>query len=606
MGTTDLHMQIMPYDYFSDSADPARGLVQLADRITALRADTSGLTLLFDNGDFLQGNPLADTVVQAEPDGMQHPMIAAFAALRYDAVGLGNHEFNFGLPFLRRALRDPPCPVVCANIDWRKEVPVARPFVLLDRVIHCDDGRNHPLRIGVVGFVPPQFTQWDRVTLGDAITCHDIVTSAREIVPRIKAAGADVIVALCHAGIGDTEHVPGMENAAVPLAAVPGIDAVLTGHTHEIFPGTTRPAGACVDPVAGRLHGKPAVGAGFFGNALGMITLMLRRDACGWHVSDSTAQVIPADATPPQSEAARAIVAAVGPAHDTTLRLIRQPVAGTLVPLHSYFACAAPDLPGQILGDALIAHAASMLPDHDMPIVAAVSPIRAGGLGGPAHYIAIPPGPVTLRDLCAIYPYADTPVIVQRTGSELRDWLEQAVSGYRQIRPGLTGQPLLNPDFAAYVFDSIHGLQYEIDLTQPPRHDASGRVTAPGARRISLLHHKGKTVQPDDRFALVVNSYRAFGGGGFAPIPAHDVLALPRVPIRDILASSLQDRQVIDAALQAHWRFAPIPGASAVFTSAPVAREHLDAQFQHVGAATGGFDSYKMTFPDLALLSGPS
>ena len=200
LATTDLHMQILPYDYFADRAEQIGGLVHLADQITALRADQSALTLLFDNGDFLQGNPLADTLAQAGSAKTPHPMIAAFAALHYDAINLGNHEFNYGLPFLRQVLQDASCPVVCANVDWRDQAQIAQPFVILDRVIRCEDGHDHPLRIGVVGFLPPQITKWDKVKLADAIATCDIVEAAQRIVPQIKAAGADIIVALCHEG----------------------------------------------------------------------------------------------------------------------------------------------------------------------------------------------------------------------------------------------------------------------------------------------------------------------------------------------------------------------------------------------------------------------
>jgi len=594
LATTDLHMRILPYDYFADRAEPTGGLVQLADQITALRADPSALTLLFDNGDFLQGNPLADTLAQAGMSGTAHPMMAAFVALGYDAITLGNHEFNYGLAFLRQVLRDASCPVVCANIDWRDQPPIARRFALLDRVIRCDDGRDHPLRIGVVGFVPPQVTRWDRVKLGDTIATCDIVAAAQDIVPQIKAAGADIIIALCHAGIGAADHRDGMENAAVPLAAVPGIDAILTGHTHQVFPGAAHPATPFVDPVAGRIHGKPAVGAGFHGQALGKITLRLRRAADGWHVTDHASAVLPATPARTVSAVSQKITAAVQKAHQATLRQIRQPIARTLVPIHSYFARISPDLPGYILGQALIAYAESILPDNGLPIIAAVSPVRSGGLDGPACYVSIPPGPITRRDICAIYPYADTPVIARRSGADLQDWLEQAVSGYHQIAPGRADQPLLNPAFAGYVFDAFHGLSYAIDLTQPPRHDATGRIVAPQAARITDLRYHGKKVRPDQCFAVVANSYRAFGGGGFPAIPMQDVLAMPDQPIRDILTQAVQRQAVIDTRVPQSWRFAPLAKTFADFISAPEGRHHLSERMRAAEAQGDGFTRYRL------------
>jgi 2',3'-cyclic-nucleotide 2'-phosphodiesterase / 3'-nucleotidase len=201
-----------------------------------------------------------------------------------------------------------------------------------------------------------------------------------------------------------------------------------------------------------------------------------------------------------------------------------------------------------------------------------------------------------LRDVSAIYPYADTSVILHRTGKQVHDWLEQAVSGYRQIRPEQSGQPLLDPDFAAYVFDAFYGLTYCIDLTQPPRHDAAGRIIHPDARRITDLSHNGRPIRPDDGFAVVVNSYRAFGGGGFAAVPMAEVLLLSRQPVRTILTAYLQARKRINDDPAPVWHFAPITGASAFFLSAPQGAGHLTAQVSHDGPDAAGFDRYRVTF----------
>ncbi len=591
MATTDLHMQILPYDYFTDQPDRTKGLVQLADQITSLQSAPDGLTLVFDNGDFLQGNPLADLIAENGLHNAVHPMIGAFATLHYDAVALGNHEFNYGLGFLDKVLREAPFAVVCANVDWQDSPACASPYVVLDREVICSDGQARAIRIGVLGLVPPQIMQWDHIALHGAMTASDMVQTARDLVLQIRQAGADIIVALCHTGIGAGAYTQGMENAARPLAAIPGIDVVLTGHTHQTF--------------AGNLHGKPAVGAGFSGNHLGLITLTLTHDAEGWHIADHDSRTLPASHDLPQSVAAQKIIADLDQHHARALAKIRQPVAQTRQRLHSYFAPVMPDLPRQILAAAMTRYAKAALPADTLPLVTVVPPFRAGGKAGVCHYIDIPAGPINLRNVSAIYPYTDRPVILHRNGQQLRDWLEQAVSGYCRINPGKTGQPLLDPDFPAYTFDALFGLTYTIDLTQPARHDATGRVVAPGARRITELHHNGRDVAPDSRFAVVVNSYRAFGGGGYIPVPSCDILHQSQRQGRDILADDLRNQTLVDVQPQSIWQFAPIPSATATFRSAPQACAHLQGPVRHIGPCENGFHTYEINFAALALTENP-
>jgi 2',3'-cyclic-nucleotide 2'-phosphodiesterase/3'-nucleotidase len=584
--TTDLHMQVLPFDYFTGLPDHTRGLVQLADRITALKQADDALTLLCDNGDFLQGNPLSDLIAEKGSGAHKHPMMQAFADLGYDAIGLGNHEFNYGLPYLARTLADAPCPVVCANIDWGAGDALSAPYALLQRQITCGDGQERPICIGVLGLAPPQIAQWDQLVLGKSIGLQDMVDTAASTVPQMRAMGADIIVALAHTGLGANTHLKGMENALYPLAGNIGIDVLLGGHKHDV--------------LATKISGTPTISAGALGSHLGLVTLTLVHDHAGWHVTGSTSCALPAQTTAAQSPVAQKITANFAPYHLRTLKRIALPVAQTMQTLHSYFAPVIPDLPSQILADALLAHAGAALPDLDLPLLAVVPPFRAGGYGGPDHYVDIPAGPISLAAISAIYPYADSPVIITRTGAQIADWLEQAVSGYCQIKAGKQDQMLLDSDFPAYLFDAIYGLTYQIDLAQPPRFDLLGNVRDARARRISALQWQGRPVTADDRFALVVNSYRAFGGGNFPPVAEDDILHSTSKSGRAILTDDLRQRGTISPMARAPWRFAPVPGARAVFASSPAAFTHLPDRIRHIGPAKHGFALYEINLDPLA------
>lgn len=596
--TTDLHMQLLDYDYYADRPDNHSGLIRLIDQIDQQRSGPHQNSLLFDNGDFLQGNPLADYLAtRAKPNDV-HPMIAAFNALEYDAITLGNHEFNYGLPFLRRTLQDAQFPVTCANITHETGSALAQKFVILDRRLHCGDGQLRDIKIGVIGFVTPQITQWDHTALAGQLTSEDIVICAQRLVPQIKAAGADLIVALCHAGIGPSEHTPRMENAAVPLAAINGIDVILTGHTHDIFPDAQRSKNRIVDPIAGTLHGKPAVMAGFYGNRLGVIDLDLGWTGGKWTIRNHKVTLQNGgDVTEKTQPLYDKITAIVKPAHDATLRHIRKPIAVTTAPIHSYFAAITPDLSQHLLAQAKRDYTVQALLGRgydDLPIVATAAPFRFGDRAGPGHYIDVAPGNLTMRDAAAIYPFANTFYAIHRRGAELRAWLERSAAHFAQLTPGSHAQSLINPQSAGYNFDTLFGVHYDIDLSQPARYDTTGIMANPKASRIKNLTCNGTPVRDDDRFILATNSYRTYGGGNFPAVPSRDILYGSKQSTREILISHLRKQASITQSAQTTWGFTPLPDTSATFLSSPAARQHMTPAMRHLGPGPAGFDQFQL------------
>lgn len=588
-------MHLLDYDYFADRTDPHCGLIRLIEQIEMLRSDRKVTTLLFDNGDFAQGNPLADYLA-AQPvlDG-PHPMINAFNTLAYDAITLGNHEFNYGLDFLRRILADAQFPVVCANIDLLQAPPLSQDFTIIERTAHCSDGQARPIRIGVTGFVTPQITQWDRITLAGQVRSEDIVACAERLVPRIKAAGADVIVALCHSGIGAENHSNRMENAAVPLAALDGVDVLLTGHTHEVFPDPTRPSSDVIDPVAGTLHDKPAVKAGFYANHLGVIDLTLTYDGARWAIGTHQVSLVTGRAPSEATQKLHApFLTGLQKSHDATLAHIRHPVATTAVPIHTYFATIVPDLSQQLLADAQRQHVATALVGTShaaLPIISATAPFLFGGHAGPGHYMDLSAGPLTLRDAAAIYPFANAICAIRCTGADLRAWLERAAAHFAQLTPGQSDQALIAPHSPGYEYDTLDGLEYEIDLSQP----ALCPPATQGKRgRITKLLHRGQTVADEDHFILAANSYRTFGGGNYPAVAEGAIVYRSSQSARDILIADLQAHKTISPQARPIWTFKHLPQTAATFLSSPKARPFMTDQMRHLGPGPDGFDRFAL------------
>ena len=300
METTDLHVHIWPYDYYADRPRDTMGLARTAAHINQIRAEATN-SVLYDNGDFLQGNPMGDYMAyeRGMKEGDMHPIITALNTLNFDASTLGNHEFNYGLDFLMKSLAGANFPVISANVskelgaDPTKDVTLVAPYVLMDKEITDGAGATHKIKIGLIGFVPPQIMNWDRRHLEGNVNARDIVESAKAYVPVMKEAGADIIIALSHSGIAEAQHTEFMGNASVPLAAVDGIDAVLTGHHHNVFPSSTYEGMEAVDAVAGTIHGKPAAMGGFWGSHLGVIDLMLETSGGEWRVVSHSSEARP-------------------------------------------------------------------------------------------------------------------------------------------------------------------------------------------------------------------------------------------------------------------------------------------------------------------------
>ncbi|WP_158644609.1 5'-nucleotidase C-terminal domain-containing protein [Paracoccus jeotgali] len=550
LATTDLHMNL-------GAERSSGGLARLASVIETQRRVFQNV-LLFENGDLIEGTPLGEEIARSGLGaGEVHPAVAALNALGYDAATLGNHDFTHGTAFLRRALRDAAYKVTVANAALLDGPPIWTDSVLLDRRFHDGEGRSHPIRVGVFGVLPPQTVRWEAGLAGRMRT-EDVTLAAARAATALRGAGAQVVVALSHGGVG-MQGVSNPENAAGEIACLPGIDAVIAGHTHELSVMPSAPGQA------------PIVTAGCGGSHLAAITLRFDPDEASgprnWRIT-----CIGVDALPAADQPSPRVIALMKRVPASVIRRLNSPVGECDQRLSSHFSLLGRDS-GLRLVDAAARHWLQQVAPEGPPILGAYAPFHTGGRGGPGNFIDIRAGALRRQDVCTLYPFSNRIGLIEISGDELLDWLERAGSIFHRIDGGSEDTPLVDPAFAGFQFDVATGIDYSLDLAQSAAFDPSGRHIF-NTRRLTEARHQGRSIRPADRFRLIVNSYRLGGGPLYGALTQGKRCLLPdsaRLHMREILTRFLALGPVAKLPETPLFTLTAPPGSTASFDTAPEA-----------------------------------
>jgi 2',3'-cyclic-nucleotide 2'-phosphodiesterase len=604
METTDIHTNIMNYDYYKDKVLETIGLIRTSTLIKNARKEALN-TFLVDNGDLIQGTPLGTYKATIEPlqKGDIHPVYKAMNLIGYDAATFGNHEFNYGLDYLKTAIRGANFPYVNANIyinnkdnDSDNDANQFEPYRIIEKKFIDESAQEQIVKIGVLGLVTPQITTWDKGWLDGMVISKDIVETAAKFVPKLLDAGADIIIALAHSGFNGFAKAGSMaENAILPLSQVAGIDVITFSHTHNIFPasdikkldaifkdtdGNLLPG---VDNQRGTINGVAAVQAGYGGNSLGLIDLTLTKIDKKWKVTasqSSTRTIFDSATQKPNVEIDRAIVDAVNSDHDAVIQYVNSPIGTTLTPIHSYFSLVQDTSAMQIVANAQRAYVADYVKKNmphykNTPILSVSAPFKAGR-NGVEEYTEIKAGPLAIKSAGDLYPFDNTLKAILIKGSVVKEWLEMSAGKFNQIDPNKTEeQQLLNPSFPVFNFDVIDGVTYQIDISNPPKYKTDGTINNARASRIINLKFEDKPIDPNQDFIIVTNNYRAAGGGNFPGVKGSKYLIDSPDENRQILMDYITIQKEINAKADNNWSIAPILSAvNITFKSSPKAAEY--------------------------------
>ncbi|EAV6595100.1 bifunctional 2',3'-cyclic-nucleotide 2'-phosphodiesterase/3'-nucleotidase [Salmonella enterica] len=576
METTDLHSNMMDFDYYKDTATEKFGLVRTASLIHAARNEVKN-SVLVDNGDLIQGSPLGDYMAaKGLKDGDVHPVYKALNTLDYAVGNLGNHEFNYGLDYLHNALAGAKFPYVNANIiDVKTQKPLFTPYLIKETSVIDKDGNPQTLKIGYIGFVPPQIMIWDKANLSGKVTVNDITETARKYVPEMREKGADIVVVIAHSGLSADPYHSMAENSVYYLSEVPGVDAIMFGHAHAVFPGKDFADIKGADIAKGTLNGIPAVMPGMWGDHLGVVDLVLNNDSGKWQVTQAKAEARPIyDAAAKKSLAAEdsKLVGILKADHDATREFVSKPIGKSADNMYSYLALVQDDPTVQVVNNAQKAYVEHFIqgdPDlAKLPVLSAAAPFKVGGRkNDPASFVEVEKGQLTFRNAADLYLYPNTLVVVKASGKEVKEWLECSAGQFNQIdihsnKP----QSLINWDgFRTYNFDVIDGVNYQIDVSQPARYDGECQMVNPQAERIKNLTFNGKPVDPNATFLVATNNYRAYGGAGTGD--SHIAFASPdenRAVLAAWIGAESKRAGEIHPAADNNWHLAPIHSDTAL------------------------------------------
>nr|WP_275983995.1 bifunctional 2',3'-cyclic-nucleotide 2'-phosphodiesterase/3'-nucleotidase [Morganella morganii] len=572
METSDIHSNLIDFDYFKDKPTEQFGLVRTAGLIKAAKDEVTNAVLV-DNGDLIQGSPLADYMVsKGLNDGEAHPAHKLMNTMGYTVGNFGNHEFNFGLDYLKKAIAGADFPYVNANIiDEKTGKNLFTPYIIVDTPVKDRDGKEHVIKIGYIGFVPPQILIWDKANLEGKVRVNDITEAAKKFVPQMKAEGADLIVAIPHSGFSQEPYKAMAENSVYYLSEVPGINAIMFGHSHGVFPGNDFADIKGVNIEQGTVNGIPAVMPGQWGDHLGVVDLVLNNDEGTWKVADAKAQARPIyDKVNKKPLVARddKLAAVIDEQHNATRTFVGKLIGKSPDNMYSYLALLQSDPTVQIVNNAQTDYTRRFIqgdPDlADLPVLSAAAPFKVGGRkNAPADFVEVEKGDMTFRNAADLYLYPNTLVVVKATGAEVTEWLECSAGMFNQIDPQSEApQSLVNWDgFRTYNFDTISGINYQIDLTQPAKYDVDCQTVNPQANRIKNVTYQGKPIDPKAVFLIATNNYRAYGGKFAGTGDKHIAFASPdenRSVLAGYIAAETKAKGAVSAQAEQNWTFVPV------------------------------------------------
>jgi 2',3'-cyclic-nucleotide 2'-phosphodiesterase (5'-nucleotidase family) len=508
LGTTDLHGNLFPVDYYTNKADN-RGLAKISTLIKQVRQENENL-LLIDSGDTIQGTPL-EYYHNKKNNQPPDPMMLAMNALNYDSMTVGNHEYNFGLKVLEKARGEAKFPWLSANTyDQGTNQTHYKPYIIKEIA---------GVRIGVLGLTTPGIPNWENAPNYTGLEFREPLSEAQKWVPVLRTKErVDIVVIAMHMGLEQDlrtgEINPGQvpnENRAVAIAKqVPGIDLIFMGHTHRDVPSMV-------------INGVQLIQANYWGRHLARVDLYLENEGAHWRMFALLARTIAMDdrLTPDQE-----LLKIGGPYDRDTQAWLSRAIGESAAELTA--------------AEARFRDTAILDLIQRVQLESGKADVSMAAVFNPEARIA--KGPVTVREIAGLYVYENTLVVLEVTGQQLKDALEHSAKYFRAYEPGKSPAELVDEKIPAYNFDIAEGVNYELNIAKPI------------GQRIENLQFQGKPLSPTQKLRLATNNYRVNGGGGYTMYKGAPVVYRSSEEIRELIIDWVERHKTIPTEPTNNWR----------------------------------------------------
>lgn len=580
--TTDVHGAIYPYNYF-DNEPKENALLKFKTYIDKYKAMNSDETIItVDNGDLLQGD------VWSEYDSVNasSALVPGIINEMYDVIGLGNHEFNFGLPFLNEFYKQVTVPIVNSNVnfldDSLKEL-VRNSYI---KEIQTAEGT---VKVGFLSVVPTQILKWDKFHLEGRVEASPMTEAVKKTTEHLKTAGADIIILLSHTGMSnaDNDLTQFGENQAILMAMMEGIDGIVFGHTHDVFPNSNLLIeDDRIDINRGTFNNIPMVQPGVSASHLGALSFELAYSSGKWHIKAAGSKLISSEDVVLKDDE----LSKYQEQHEKVLSYLKTTIGKTNYPLNTFFTRVIPSRGVQLTAEAAVwfTKERTELDVGDTPVLGFNSAVKSGRDG--AHdYTDIPAGEMTVADSIDLYKHANMMIIIKITGKVLREWLEWAASSFNDY----DGEEILQPNnsrdgFPGYNFDTFFDLDYTFDLTKPARYESSAHRIS-DSERVVKMSYKGVPVKESDEFIVPANNYKV----AYAPfLREAEILYESALSVRDIVTEYIKSGATFDYRNP----MTIIPHDTYKFTTATAAKKYTDGMpVKHLTNCDDGFSIFQVT-----------
>lgn len=502
LATSDIHGYIYSTDYREAIADQPMGLLKVSEVIKTEREKAEGEVILIENGDFIQGSPMAQYVNENSKDPKQ--LVQILNELKVDAGIIGNHEFNFGINYLKAAIAEVKHPVLSANILNEDGSYLAdEPAVIL---------KKGGVKVAILGLTTQYIPHWEHPDTIKGLEFLSAYETARKWVPKLRKE-ADIVIVSYHGGFESdletgelTERHTGENEAYKILTEIEGIDAFITGHQHR--------------EIETILNGVPVIQPGHRGEKIGKIVLEIERNQDTYQIIDSEASLVSTKNISMNKE----LKSLYDPLQDKVNEWLDQAI-------------------GRTTGDMTIQDSfLARIEGH--PYVEFINQVQLhygkADISSTALFSDTVTGygrEITIRDILVNYPFTNTLAVIKITGKELKAAIEQVANYFILDENGeiAVNPTYLKPKPQVYNYDMYEGIDYQVDVSKPV------------GKRVVQLSFDGQAVGALDEFELVTNQYRAIGGGNFAMFEGKEFIREVNLSMSDLIIEYIQDRETVDA-----------------------------------------------------------